>query len=255
MTVPHRADFYQIIWISKGSATQFVDFNPVELSENSILFIPKDCVTIFDSSTDFDGKMILFTDEFYCKNQSDTQFLHSTILFNDLYTFTKIRLTQANPELITIISSLESEFNKPNDFVHYDVLRNQLNTFLLLSERLRREQGFKEIAHGTDLVNLLQYSELVETHFRNNKSVGSYASMLSITEKRLNKSTSMILGKTPKQIIDERVLLEAKRLIVHSSDSIKEIGFSIGFEEPTNFIKYFRKHTGKTPSEFRESYL
>jgi hypothetical protein len=77
----------------------------------------------------------------------------------------------------------------------------------------------------------------------------------STCEKRLGQATSKVLGKTPKELINDRTLLEAKRLLVHGNQSIKEIGFYLGFEEPTNFIKYFRKHTDKTPVEFRESYL
>jgi AraC family transcriptional regulator, transcriptional activator of pobA len=64
-----------------------------------------------------------------------------------------------------------------------------------------------------------------------------------------------VLGKSPKVIISERVLLEIKRLLVHTNQSIKEIGFDLGFNEPTNFIKYFRQQTGQTPSEFRDSHL
>ena len=70
----------------------------------------------------------------------------------------------------------------------------------------------------------------------------------------MNQATSKVLGKSPKELIDDRILLEAKRLLVHGNKSIKEIGFELGFEEPTNFIKYFRKHIGKTPMEFREGY-
>jgi AraC family transcriptional regulator, transcriptional activator of pobA len=60
------------------------------------------------------------------------------------------------------------------------------------------------------------------------------------------------LGKTPKEIIDDRILLEAKRILAHTTESIKEISYYLGFEEPTNFIKYFKKHASVTPTEFRE---
>ena len=82
-----------------------------------------------------------------------------------------------------------------------------------------------------------------------------YCEKLFVTEKRLNKATTQILGKTPKQMIDERLLLEAKRLLVHETHTIKEIAYELGFDEPTNFIKYFRKHTQKSPTEFRENSL
>ena len=67
--------------------------------------------------------------------------------------------------------------------------------------------------------------------------------------------SSKILGSTPKKIIDDRIMLEAKRLLAHSSESVKEISYSLGFDEPTNFVKYFRKHHLSTPIEFRESFL
>ena len=85
------------------------------------------------------------------------------------------------------------------------------------------------------------------------KSVQAYTSLLNISEKQLNKSTTMLIGKTPKQIINDRVILEAKRLLVHGNKSVKEISYKLGYDEPTNFIKYFKKITGNTPTEFRQS--
>jgi AraC-like DNA-binding protein len=79
-----------------------------------------------------------------------------------------------------------------------------------------------------------------------------YAKRMCITHKRLNQATTMVLGKTPKEIIDNRILLAAKPLLAHTSENVKEIAFDLGFEEPTNFIKYFRKHNKYTPIEFRE---
>jgi AraC family transcriptional regulator, transcriptional activator of pobA len=98
------------------------------------------------------------------------------------------------------------------------------------------------------------FKNLLDDQFRKLKTVSGYAGQMAVSEKRLTQATSTTVGKTPKELIDERVLLEIKRLLVHTSLSIKEIGYELGFEEPTNFIKYFKKHEGKTPIEFRESY-
>lgn len=123
----------------------------------------------------------------------------------------------------------------------------------MLSERERRQQDFTEIKKGADLDYVVLFKDLLEVQFKEQKQVNSYSGQLSVTEKRLNQATSKVLGKTPKQMIDERVMLEAKRLLAHTNESIKEIGFALGFEEPTNFIKYFKKHHNTTPVEFRES--
>src|SRR5688572_25249137 len=84
MTLPHRTDFYHILWIERGSATHLVDFNPIKLERHSILFINKSKVHLFDGAGKFDGKVILFTDNFFCRNHEDIEFINSTILFNDL---------------------------------------------------------------------------------------------------------------------------------------------------------------------------
>jgi len=95
----------------------------------------------------------------------------------------------------------------------------------------------------------------LEKRFKKYRSINRYASELSIPVNRLNKASFQTIGKSPKQLIDERILLEAKRLLAHSTLSIKEIAFELGFDEPTNFIKYFRKHNHITPAEFRQKML
>ena len=112
-----------------------------------------------------------------------------------------------------------------------------------------------EIRKGADFEQTLAFRDLLELHFSGKKKVSYYAGRLHLSEKRLGQATTKITGKKPKEMIDDRVLLEAKRLLVHGNQSIKEIGYQLGFDEPTNFIKYFRKHIKMTPLEFRESYL
>lgn len=254
VTSPQRADFYQIFLIQKGTPTHFVDFKPMPLEENTMLFVPKHCVNHFDFTGDYEGKIIIFTDDFFCKNHDDMQFIQSTILFNDLYEITKIHANLVSSDLSEAVKAMEIELSKPNDYAQHNILRNQLRTFLLLAEREKRKQGFKEIKASADLDYVLLFKDLLDKNFKADKSVSKYASDISISEKRLNKATTAILDQTPKQLIDGKVLLEAKRLLAYGISTIKEISIELGFEEPTNFIKYFRKHTNTTPSEFRESY-
>ncbi|MCK9205683.1 MAG: AraC family transcriptional regulator [Salinivirgaceae bacterium] len=255
LTAPHRADFYQILWIQQGSPTHFLDFNPLKIEPNSILFVPKDCVHIFDSVGEYDGQVILFTDNFFYKDSNDLKFLQSTILYNDLFDVSQININPSSNLFSALFRLMEEEIKNHNDNYQHDILKNILHSFLLFAERERKKQGFKEVKSGADLDYLILFKDLLEKNFRNHKSVSKYAADLSVSEKRLNKVTSQILDKTPKQLIDDRILLEAKRLLAHNNASIKEIAFNLGFEEPTNFIKYFRKHTRNTPTEFRESFL
>lgn len=254
MIEPHRAQFYHILWIEKGSGTHFVDFNPVTIENNTIIFIPHNCVNVFDKNGVYEGKIILFTNNFFCKNNNDLNYLQTSLLFSDLYNIAKIKGNPGTSVLGVYFKNMEAEYQHSPDSAQFQILHNMLHVFLLQAEREMRKQGFEELKPSANLDYLIGFKNLLENNFRHEKSVNKYASQLGISEKQLQKATNTLLAHTPKQIIDERVLLEAKRLLVHSTQSVKEIAYGLGYDEPTNFIKYFRKHTGFTPLEFREKY-
>lgn len=254
MIVPHRAQFYHILWIEKAEGTHYVDFNPIALKDNTIICVPQNSVNMYDKLANYKGKAIVFTDRFFSKTKQDFQYLQSSILFSDLYPVAQFKINPLGSGLNIVLNLMEQEFLKKKDAAHYHVLHNLLHVFLLQLEREMKNQGFEEIRPSVNLDYLMLFKDLLEENFRNEKSVNKYAADLSISEKQLNKACTIILDKKPKQIINERILLEAKRLLVHSNQSIKEIAYHLGYEEPTNFIKNFRKHTEITPSEFRERY-
>ena len=254
LTTPHRTGFYHILWFQKGNPTHLVDFNPVKVKPNTILFLNKDTVQRFDTEGNFDGKAILFTDSFFCKTEADTKFLRSSILFNDLFSVSQLQLQKSSTLFADLFQQMETELANAKDNYQSDILQNLLHNFLLHSDRERRKQDFTEIKKGADLDYVMLFKDLLEQNYRKLKQVSNYAKKISLTEKRLNQATSRILDKSPKQMIDERVMLEAKRLLAHTNESVKEIGFDLGFDEPTNFIKFFRKHLNSTPVEFREQF-
>jgi len=130
-----------------------------------------------------------------------------------------------------------------------------LHNFLLLSEREKRKQGYTELKKGADLDYTLLFRDFLESNYTQLKSVSDYAQIICISEKRLGQATSKVLGKSPKEIINDRILLEAKRLLVHTNLSVKEIGQELGFEDPAYFVRYFKKNTETTPVEFRETHV
>jgi AraC family transcriptional activator of pobA len=251
---PHRADFYQIIWFQEGETTHLVDFNPIQTKPNTLLFVGKDSVQRFDNIEGLNGKVILFTDNFFCKTTTDTNFLKSTILFNDLLSISQVNISKSITIFSNILNQIEVELESLKDKYQSDIVHNNLRNFLLHSERERRQQGFIEIKSDVNLEYALVLKDLLDTNYIQHKKVSFYCEQMNLTSKRLNQATAKIFGKTAKEIIDDRVLLASKRLLVHTNESVKEIAFSLGFEEPTNFVKYFKKHTNKTPVEFRSEF-
>ncbi|AIM60401.1 AraC family transcriptional regulator [Cellulophaga lytica] len=255
LIVPHRADFYQIIWFKKGNPKHMVDFNPIDIKPNSILFVDKNSVQCFDADVAVEGVVLLFTDNFFCKTDEDTKFLRSNMLFNDLYSISTIQVHKLTSIYTGLFQFIEEELRASIDNYQSDILRNYLQNILLLSERERQNQHSKKINKGPDIDCVIKFRDLLDKTFIEQKSVSKYADQLNVTQKRLNAATLKVMDITPKQMIDARVILEAKRLLVHTEDSVKEIGYRIGFEEPTNFVKYFKKHQGFTPTEFRKKIL
>lgn len=253
LTTTHRAGFFHIIWFQQGSPTHLVDFNPIKIKPNTLLFLNKDTVQRFDDKSKFGGKAILFTDSFFCKTDADTKFLRNSILFNDLFTVSQFQVQKPSKLFAEILQQMKDELQNTKDDSQADILQNLLHNFLLHSERERRKQNFTEVKKGADLDYVMLFKDLLEAGYKNQKQVNYYAKEIIITERRLNQATTKVLGKSPKELIDDRVLLEAKRILAHTTESIKEIAYQLGFEEPTNFIKYFKKHSLLTPTEFREN--
>ncbi|NRR93070.1 helix-turn-helix domain-containing protein [Winogradskyella undariae] len=254
LIIPHRADFYQIIWFKTGFPKHVVDLNTIEIIPNTILFVDKNSVQCFDKTEQIDGEVLLFTDNFFCKTEEDTKFLMSNMLFNDMFSVTTLKIKKLIPIFNSFFKFIKTELANDVDIYSSDIIRNQLKNLLLISEREKQNQNNVIINKGTDLDFVIKFRDLIDKHFKVQKSVTKYTFQLNVTQKRLSSATLKVMAITPKHMIDARVILEAKRLLVHTVYSVKEIGYTLGFEEPTNFVKYFKKHQSITPTEFRNRF-
>lgn len=245
--VPHRTDFYEIVIIEAGYSVQTIDFTPIQAVSGEMLFIGKNQVVSFDTTQTYNGKIILFTDLFFNRIESEMRMIKLQNLFNP---FTGNKAIKVNEKLKAILGLLQAEFNTPHDSFQSDLIHNLLNAFLIESAR----QSIDDVnaTKNQDYTTALHFSKLVEQHYQSLRKVNDYMRIMNTTAKPLSKALQSIIGKTPKQYIDDRILLEAKRLLVYSNENIKEITFMLGFEEPTNFSKFFREQTGLSPAEFRK---
>ena len=245
---PHKVSFYQLAWINKGSATHRVDFQDICIRENEILVISPGQICEFDISSDYSGKMILFTDSFFSVSELDTIFLHTSEVFSLVK---QNRVISICPLLMnSLVNLLEEEMKNESDKFQAGISQSLLRIVLFEAERnLSSTQSHNIPSIARD------FYDAVEKHFKENKKLEYYTNLLAVGEKALSKEIKQLTGETPKAYIDRRVVLEAKRLLGYSSLSVKEIGFMVGFEEPSNFNNFFRKHTQLTPIQFRNESL
>ncbi|HEY0298168.1 MAG TPA: helix-turn-helix domain-containing protein [Arachidicoccus sp.] len=253
LTSAHRASFYCVLWFQEGNPTHQIDFVPIKVCPGSLLFVGKDRIQFFDQTNSFKAKVLLFTDEFFCKNDDDIKYLNRVSLFHTFDSSIQ-RILSISKNISTLWELMEGEEKMPSDRFKPILLRNHLESFLLQAERTIGDNTNIQPANENYKEIFFNFKELAEEHFKEQKPVSYYSEKLYISAKVLSHAAQKLSGKTPKRILDERLLLEAKRLLIHDTNAGKEIGYSLGFTEPTNFIKFFRKHTGKTPVAFRVHY-
>ena len=245
---PHRAEFYQIVRIETGKSTQTLDFNPVEVVAGQLLFVAKNQVISFDTSSDYNGQIMLFTDMFFNRCECDVRFLKQLNLFNP---FTKNAPLSINQKQKSILNLIKNEFQAEQTALQSDAIHHLLCAFLI--EAARQQSESTSQTHSIDYQTALQFAELVEHNFKTLRKVNDYLNLMNISDKNLSKALKTTVSKSPKQFIDERIVLEAKRMLAYGNESVKEITFLLGFDEHTNFTKFFNKTTGMLPSQFRST--
>lgn len=255
---PHIHSFYQVLWFYKGEGAHFVDFKKYEVHPNTLFFIGKNQVHYFDEYLGYEGIMIHFNERFLVQNENDISFFLKYNLFNDPYQqpFCKIS-AQAEKELNMLMSQINTELSKADGFGQLELLRSYLNAFLIFAQRekgnphLNKEN--KLYATDEKHLQLLRFIDLVESNYQGNLTISDYAALLNISSKTLTELTNKIIFKTPSMIIQERVMIEAQRLLTHSGLNVNQIGYKLGFEDPSYFVKYFKKYARLSPGEFRKS--
>lgn len=259
-TKPHIHSFYQIIWFRKGKGKHFVDFKEYDVFDNAIFFIAKNQVHYFDNNIDYKGILIHFNETFLVQKENETDFFLKSNLFNNPYQQPSCRINKGIESILNeYILQIQNELANEEEFGKEELLRSCLKSFLIQIQRCKNEpettQRNTSPVMDEKRIQLIKFINLIDEHYNKGFSVAEYARMLFISSRTLSELTSQLLNKTPSQMIQERIILEAQRLLLHSSLNVNQIGYRLGFDDPSYFVKYFKKHTNTAPSEFRKSIL
>lgn len=230
-----------------------IDFCTQICSKGTVLFVAEDQFKTFDFETLTDCDVILFSHTFlqsYYPNNADLTF---SPLFNYSIYSPIIRTSTQEFELLqNIVRQMKTEYHQSDDFATIHLLQSLLRIFLLHAERLKVKSSTQAI-DAPYYKAFIGLQELLRTNIFKARSVKTYATALFMSTKKLNMITQEIIGQPSKTFITNTLILEIKRKLAHTTDSIKNIGAAVGFDEPTNFVKFFKKYEGVTPAKFRES--
>ncbi|PIF47518.1 AraC-like DNA-binding protein [Chryseobacterium sp. 52] len=247
---PHRTNFHMIYLFTEGHGKHLIDFNEFEVNEKHILFISQGQVHAFDPKETYDGRALVFTNDFFLRTERDQEYFQNSLLFNTIQQ-PYFDVTDHFEELKSIFIEVYNELNKPTDKYQGALLHNLLYRIFLLSERKFETQLDTRPTDLKAIQLVTRFKQLVEKNYKIQRHVKFYSEELAVSQRTLQLAASKVFGKTPKEWISDRTILEIKRMLVYDQFSVKEIAFLINYEDPTNLVKFFRDKTGMTTTEFK----
>jgi len=250
--VPHRHDYYTIIFFVEGSGKHIIDFTEYTIENQSLYFILPDQMHQVLPASEPKGWTLKFTEEFLISNSIHDQLINDIYLFNDYGQSPPLTINEKQMPVYTgLISQMEFYLSNIDNY-RMEALGSLLKLFLIQSNNhcsLQKANNPQLIETSNHLLH--SFKRLLNTHYTTWHMVSDYASELAVTADYLNKTVKNSTGKSAKEHIQSKLIVEAKRTLLFTNISNKELSYQLGFEESAHFNNFFKKTTGITPSDFR----
>lgn len=243
-------DLYKFIWVRDGSVDIEIDHVEIHLEKDQVIPLSNIHHITF---TGIQGKYvsILFNSNFYCIFKSDNEVSCNGFLFTGYSYPMRMPLSVSQSETLErIIQDINRE-SQENDSLKEEMLRLHLKRFIIVCTRIARDTFAPDPGNETTFYLFRQFFTLVDRHYKEMKKVKDYADILNRSPKTLTNLFALNNLPSPLHFIHERILAEAKRLLLYSNKNAKEISDILGFDDMASFSRFFRRASGKSITEFR----
>jgi AraC family transcriptional activator of pobA len=245
---PHRHNSYVLVFFTKGSGIHEIDFDTYSIQPGSMFFLQPGQMHHWELSDDVEGFVIFYSQEMY-----NLYFGQKTIAEYPFY-----NSVNNKPEIVFDENEMEavlSYFNAMIAEIQGDQLLKRdkiMNLLDIIHIEISRKYNASQMhqAHSYNS-KIKEFEQVLEKNFRSEKTPSFYASQLHITLKHLNRICNEILKKTTTEVITNRIILEAKRMLMDKKMTINEIAAELGYDDYSYFTRLFKKQTAMTPTAFR----
>jgi AraC family transcriptional activator of pobA len=241
---PHRHAYHELLWVRDGHGRHLIDGEPVEFGPRTLTLIAKGQVHQFQRAEGVSGIVVRFDDDWLGGSRR-------WLFGGGACTALSVPPEDA-ARFDALLDLLRAEVEDPAGPESADLRRHLLAAVLLWAQRWREAQLEDRGATGTDVQLHREFLELLERDFARSHEARHYAAELGVTTGTLSRVLTKLTGQPTKQLILDRVLLEAARLLRFSDLSIKEIAARLGFSDQFAFSKAFKRRRGEAPLDFRE---
>lgn len=243
-----------LLWMTAGGNQLNIDGRDYTFEENEVV-----CLTQFhrlNAKKVSSLRMVRFNRPFFCVIDRDSEVGCKGILFFGASQLPVFRIPAGELEKFDLLWRMFCIEMQSRDSLQIEMLQMMLKRLLILSTRLYKAQKMAGTASESTQMDLIrEYNFLVEQHFKTKHTVAEYAKMLHKSPKTISNLFSRFGAKTPLQLIQERKMLEARRLLHYTEMPVKEIAYELGYEDLQTFSRFFKAQEGVSPSEFREGIL
>ncbi|MBF6607162.1 MAG: helix-turn-helix domain-containing protein [Flavobacterium sp.] len=250
----HKHDFYASILFTAGSGIHEIDFNSYQVKPNSVFLLAPGQTHHWELSEDAEGIIFFHSKDFY-ESHYVRDLLSDYTFFSNVQNQGVLYLDQRMQEEIVPI------FNKLLAVTHQDGFRQKqlllsliTQIYVQLDNILISDTSVQPTRHDGYYSAFLKFQRMVEQHFLNEKSVSQYADWMNMTAKHLNRINQTIVSKSTLEIITDRVILEAKRILIFGDNNISQVAEQLGYSDYSHFSKIFKNKTGMTPTDFLKQY-
>jgi AraC-like DNA-binding protein len=247
-----RNGLYKILWNRAESVELRIDDYRAPLRKNEVVFCTP--LNLIEVPQDNEGIVaFVFNKQFFCIQTHDDQVSCQGFLFFGSAQPQFIQLSNDDLSHFELMHQLFLKDLNYKDHLQGEMLRSLLKRLLITSTRLLREDMPDPSIKQTQLDLIREFNILVEKHFKDYHKVKEYANLLHKSPKTLSNLFTKHINKSPLNVINERIMLEAKRLLLYSDLSNDEISSELGYKEASHFSKFFKKHSGVSPKLFKKS--
>lgn len=248
----HRHEFYEVHWLSKGSAIFTRDFKQYSLQGDTLVFIAPGQVHGWHATWQSHLKLIVlgFKPMLLTAHGGNPHILAELPYF-DYAAMPSIKIPQPQQGLFEqLFSAILARYSEINP-EHTGILSSYVNVILTEANYLYAQQNTSQIDTASNSLTQA-FQVAVNTYFTERKRVHDYAEMLGVSVNHLVETIRVKTGKTPGKWQEERVLLEAKRLLAYTDQTVAEIARYLSFKSASQFGKWFKKMQAETPGDFRQ---
>jgi AraC-like DNA-binding protein len=255
LRTPERIGFYMFMCAITGDFRHLIDSEGYHCKPGSLLLVRPGQIQQYDADHDWTGWLVMFRPQFLVPEEGTTPLNELAVLRHLEGLPTHIELDQEEKAAICeTIARMHADAEAPSLRVErHALIRMQLQALLVRLDIIQTHHHMARTRLPGKADRFVQFREAVETDFRKLRTVKDFAAQLRCSEKSLDRASLASVGMTAKAFIVQRIILEAKRLLIHSNAPISEISYHLGFDEPTNFGKFFAHFVGSNPSVFRGS--